>query len=167
MKKLALILACTSWSLTYAMTVTLPFELPWMNGGATATTYKSSDHSNGIFVVEAYFLGCPYCNNNAPAVNKLAQKFASEKRVQVLDVGIDKNESQYKEWIKRHKPNHPVLNDANRKLIRQLGTQGYPSTYVLDCKGNVVATTEGQWDAEAQADLEEAITNQLSKECSK
>ncbi len=123
-----------------------PFELQWMNHEVKGTMYKSADHRQGIFIIEAYFLNCPYCNDNAAKVNEMAEKFANEPRVQVLDVGIDKQDSQYATWIAKHRPNHPVLKDANRTLIKQLGTSGYPSTYVIDCHGKVVAKTSGAWD---------------------
>lgn len=127
-----------------------PVELPVMNGAGG--TYKMTDHPEGIFVVEAYFLTCPYCNQNAPKVNALASMFASDPRVQVLDVGVDRDDASYGTWIKKHNPNHPVLKDGNRKLIYQLGTSGYPSTYVINCKGKIVESTEGAWgDEEREA----------------
>jgi peroxiredoxin len=163
MKKLALglFLSLTS-TLAFAVT---PFELPWMNSDTHGAKFKMADHPNGIFVVEAYFLGCPYCNDNAPNVDALAKKFSDDSRVQVLDVGIDRSDSQYEEWIERHHPNHPVLKDAQRKLIRQLGTSGYPSTYVIDCKGNVVAKTSGEWGDEERQTIEDGVTKLQGETC--
>ena len=160
----ALLLA--SSSVASALTVT-PFSLPWMNSTTTPRgNYVSADHTNGIFVVEAYFLGCPYCNENAQNVNDLATAYENESRVQVLDVGIDRSPSQYDEWIRRHSPNHPVLMDASRTLIRQLGTSGYPSTYVLNCRGEVVYTGEGgPWEAAEKAAIKAAIDGLLAQEC--
>jgi hypothetical protein len=51
-----------------ALAVT-PFELPQMNHDTVGTLYKSADHKSGVFVVEAYFLNCPYCNDNAENVD--------------------------------------------------------------------------------------------------
>src|SRR4051812_23863865 len=101
MKNVVIALAIALSSSAFAVS---PFELPWMNADQGGATFKSSDYPTGIFVVETYFLGCPYCNDNAPAVAELTSKFSSDSRVHVLDVGIDKNDSQYKTWIKRHKP---------------------------------------------------------------
>jgi peroxiredoxin len=143
-----------------------PFELPWMNnGGAAAGTYRMSDHPHGIFVVETYFLGCPYCNDNAQNVDDLATKFSNDTRVQVLDVGIDRSDSQYQTWINRHHPNHPVLKDARRQLVEQLGTSGYPSTYVIDCKGNVVAQTSGEWGEDEKQTIENGVNQLVGQQC--
>jgi len=142
-----------------------PFSLPWMNAETTGTAYSSASHANGIFVVEAYFLGCPYCNDNAPNVNDLTDKYASSDRVQVLDVGVDRSDADYEEWIRKHQPNHPVLKDAQRVLIKQLGTTGYPSTYVVDCKGNVVYKTSGVWNSAKKAAIHKAVDTLLAVDC--
>jgi len=149
------------WLSTNAFAVS-PFELPWMNNQHGVSTFKSTDHPAGVFVVEAYFLGCHYCNENAQNVNDLADKYAHDKRVQVLDVGVDRQDSQYEEWIRRHRPNHPVLKDGNKKLIGQFGTTGYPSTYVMDAKGNVAYQGSGVWTASTKARIADAIDGLLT-----
>lgn len=163
MNKLVLFLVA-SWASVTAMAVD-PFSLPWMNATTANTTYSSSNYPNGIFVVEAYFEACPYCNDNAANVNDLASKYANEPRVQVLDVGIDRQDSQYQQWISDHTPNHPVLKDADRTLIGQLGTTGYPSTYVLDCTGKVIYSHVGEWDSGDETDVENQINSLLNSTC--
>ncbi len=165
MKQLKLCLVASLFSaMSFAVT---PFSLPWMNNTTGASTnYSSTDHPNTVFVVEAYFLNCPYCNDNAPNVDDLSSKYASEPRVQVLDVGVDRSASQYATWIQRHNPNHPVLMDAKRALIGQLGTSGYPSTYVIDCHYNVVKSTSGLWGSSTENSLMKAIDNALATDCS-
>lgn len=139
-----------------------PFTLPWVNGAENQTTYDSTTHKNSVFVVEAYFLRCPYCNDNAPAVNDLAADYADEPRVQVLDVGRDTSDADYAEWIRRHSPNHPVLKDTRRTLLTQLGTSAYPSTYVLDCNLQVVYSTVGAWSQSTARTLRRVIDEQLA-----
>jgi peroxiredoxin len=141
------------------------FSLPQMNHATPGTMYNSADHKDGVFVVEAYFLNCPYCNDNAPNVDDLADAYANEPRVQVLDVGVDRSDSQYKTWIAKHNPNHPVLKDDKRQLIRQLGTTGYPSSYVVDCQGTVRYKTSGVWNMTKEAGLKSAIDKALSEDC--
>lgn len=146
---------------TVASAAITPFSLQWMNGSGM---YSSANTPNGVFVIEAYFLNCPYCNQNAGNVNALAAEFSSNTRVQVLDVGIDRMDSQYATWIAKHKPNHPVLKDANRTLIRQLGTSGYPTTYVVDgATGNVVYETSGVWEADTKEEIRDSINELLTK----
>lgn len=138
------------YSLLLALAIVLPFELPEYLGH----TYRSEDHPSSVFVIEAYFNACPYCNYNAQNVNDLAFEYP---HVQVLDVGIDRKESDYAAWVKKHNPNHPVLMDGSRQLIRKLGTQSYPSTYVIDTQGQVVYETSGEWNSKQKKEIRSAI----------
>lgn len=121
------------------------------------TSYASEEYLDAVWVIETFFLGCPYCNDNAPRVNALKNYFQNDERVQILDIGIDKDDSSYTEWIRRHKPNHPVLKDSSRQLVKQLGTSVYPSTYVLDKNLNVVFKSTGVWSAKVEAQVKDAV----------
>ncbi len=141
------------------------FSLQQMNHLVPGTMYNSADHKDAVFLVEAYFLNCPYCNDNAPNVDDMAQSFANEPRVQVLDVGIDRSDSQYAAWIKKHAPNHPVLKDDKRLLIKQLGTSGYPSSYIVDCNGKVRYQTSGVWNMSKETSMKDKISEILKESC--
>ncbi len=147
-----------------------PFSLPWMNpppeaGSPGAVNYSSADNPNKIFVIETFFRLCGDCNNNEPNVNRLADHYKNSARVQVLDVGIDKKDRDYQLWIQKHNPNHPVLKDADQKLIGQLGTQVYPSTYIIGCQGQVAYSHEDVWTAEAEALIKSKIDALLETNC--
>jgi peroxiredoxin len=139
------------------------FVLPVMNG-QLGEVFDSSQHANKVLVIEAYFNDCPYCHQNAPKVDALAEEFAGEERVIFLDVGVDRNDHQYKSWIQKQNPNHPVLKDASRKLISQLGTKSYPSTYVIDCSGNVIFSTSGVWSFSVVERIANKI-NEATEKC--
>lgn len=149
------------FSLASLATTVSPFELPDMTN--QGKLYSSKTQNKKVFVVEAYFINCPYCNENAPNVNALAKKYASHPSVQVLDVGVDRKDSDYEEWIRRHEPNHPVLKDAQKKLIKELGTTGYPSTYVINAAHEVIYETAGVWGTEEEESLVQAIDSLLNK----
>lgn len=140
------------------------FQLPWMNPqNENQTTYNSQEYLDAVWVIETYFLDCPYCNDNAPRVNELKNYFQNDERVQILDVGIDKDTSAYAEWIRRHKPNHPVLKDSTRQLVKQLGTSVYPSTYVLDKNLKVVFKSSGVWGSKTEAQIKDAVEKAIGK----
>jgi len=141
------------------------FELPWMNHPVPGTTYSTFDHPNGIFVIEAYFINCPYCNQNVPFIKSLAADYAGEPRVQILDVGRDCRASDYQRWIQRHNPNYPVLNDCGTSVLGPLGTTGYPSTYLVDCQGRVRHQSRGLWRAEVAREFRRQIDLLLNESC--
>ena len=140
------------------------FQLPVMNG-EPGEIYDSLKKPNQVRVIEAYFNNCPYCHDNAPQVDALAEMFHVEQRVEVLDVGVDRKQSDYDAWIKKHRPNHLVLKDDGRKLIGYLGTKSYPSTYVMDCEGIVTYRTSGVWSSGTKKKIVEAVAEALKKEC--
>lgn len=142
-----------------------PFALPWMNHSMAGTTYYSLDYPDAIFVIEAYYRGCSACNANAPSVDKLAERYKNSPRVQVLDVGIDFEDTEYQMWIQTHNPNHPVLKDYKKQVVGPLGTQKYPSTYVLDCSGKVHYSSVGTWDASTQQAIQTAIDKLNNEIC--
>lgn len=136
--------------------------LPVMNGAPGEMFTPKSD---SVYVVEAYFNTCPYCNYNAKKVDALAEEFKDYPRLHVLDVGVDRKDSDYKSWIAKHSPNHPVLKDDSKVLIKQLGTKSYPSTYVINCLGTVVFQTSGEWSSKTVNKIREAVNSVLEMEC--
>ena len=143
----------------------ISFDLPWMNANEAGATYNTANNTGTVYVLETYFLGCPYCNDNAPNVDALAEEFAFDMRVQVLDVGIDQQDWQYEEWIRRHQPNHPVVKDVGRKVVKQLGTRAYPTVYVVDCKGNVAYKYEGAWGQSVKSTIRSKVKSLLAGQC--
>jgi peroxiredoxin len=137
--------------------------LPQMNHDVPGTIYQPNP--NGVTVVEMYFNTCPYCNDNAPAVDELAAHYGGSQRVQVLDVGVDKSDSDYQSWISKHSPNHPVLKDAQRQVAKAMGTKAYPSTYVVDCTGNIVYKTVGAWSKSTEKKIYDAVEQALEVQC--
>src|SRR5262249_27839096 len=81
-----------------------PFYLPWMNSTTGAKEYHSTDHPNSVFVIHAFWEGCEWCHTWEPKVNQIAEEYASNPRLQVLDVGIDKPDEAYSKWISAEKP---------------------------------------------------------------
>jgi len=142
-----------------------PVELPWMNAHADSPkkTFNTAELPHSIFVVEAYFNGCHWCNVNAPQVNQLAQEFEREDRVQFLDVGVDSQDSEYQNWIRHNTPNHPVLKDPEgAKLLGDFNIEGYPTTLLLDCHGVEKYRHVGAWGSDGADEVRAAIQRELT-----
>jgi hypothetical protein len=134
-------------SSTVVFAASIPnYDFPLKNGSTRDETYKMSDHPNTVFVFEAWGISCGYCNENAPVVDALAAEFASNPRVQVLDLGLDTDDSAFQEWIARHSPNHPVIQDVGRRVFNALKTSsGIPQVFIVNCKGEMVGNFVGTW----------------------
>lgn len=142
----------------------LPFSLPQMNHpDGVGTLFQTK--KNSVLVIESYFNTCPYCNTNADNVNQLAEEYMDHERVQVVDLGIDRKDSDYQKWINKHAPNHPVLKDADRKITNKLGTKSYPTSYVIGCDGTVFYKHVGEWGDDANLKVRYFIQQALATTC--
>jgi hypothetical protein len=142
-----------------------PSSFPVKNGDS-GQVYNMADHPNTVHVFESYGLNCVYCNQNAPAVDRLADEFKSNPRVRVMDLGVDRNDSDYAEWIRRHHPNHLVAQDVNRKVYNALHTEnGIPQAFVVDCKGTMHGNIVGAWDSSAEQRIRQLIASALTVSC--
>ncbi len=146
-------------------TTPAPIEMRWMNNQDPAAIYRSTNHPNAVFVVEAYFNSCPACNQNASKVDSLREHFDTREDVQILDVSRDCRMSDYQSWVSRHRPNHPVLNDCNMTLLGRLGTRVYPTTYILDCNLNLITSFVGVWSTDVYNRIINTVDNAVAAGC--
>ena len=133
-------------------------QLPWMNSpahdasGSSPTTRTASRCSRPIASPARY------CNQNAPAVDALADEYKADARVAVLDLGLDSSDRDYGRWIAAHHPNHPVVKDVNHTVFAALKQdEAIPQTFVVACDGTLVASTLGAWDDAAKQTLKDGI----------
>lgn len=151
---------------TAASAASIPmYDFPLKNGESRDEIYRMSAHKNSVFVFEAYRLSCGYCNENAPAVDDLAVDYSDNSRVQVLDLGLDTADSDYSEWIARHRPNHPVVQDTGRRVFNALKTSsGVPQVFVVNCRGEMVGNHVGTWNG-AEKKIRSFVNDALKTTC--
>jgi len=141
-------------------------DFPWMNGPSSDSRYALSDFPNRVHVWEAYSITCSWCARNAVQVKAMKAEFASDPRVEFIDLGLDSRDSDYVRWIQTHQPTYPVVKDVDRRVWTALSSQsGIPQTFVTDCSGRVVDRTIGYWDAAAKARLKAAIARAKTIVC--
>jgi peroxiredoxin len=142
-----------------------PFQLPWVNGPARDSVYSTTDHPNGVFVLEALQNFCPHCNNNVGAVDELYNKYKSESRVQVVDLDLDSDPGEIQAWLDKYHPAYPVVQDADLKVWNQIGADGIPTVVVMDCKGNIAYENSGEWDDQMKTEISQTIDGLLAQSC--
>ena len=125
-----------------------------------------SEHKNSVFVFESFADFCGGCHENAPNVDEFATEFATNPRVQVLDLGLDQVDSAYQAWVGRHHPNHPVLQDTARKVFNALRTDNLiPQVFIVNCRGEMVGNHIGEWDEAVKTKLRGDIAAALATTC--
>ncbi len=116
------------------------------NGGI----YDSNAYMGKPMVIEFFFNGCPYCNDNVVNVKRLTDEYYPSK-AQVVEVSVDDERSEYDRWIAKHHPITPVLDGSDEVLTRWFGVRGYPTTVVLDKNHNLLWKTSGVWNSATRA----------------
>jgi hypothetical protein len=139
---------------------------PWMNGPARDSRYDMAASGNKVHVFEAYSISCAYCNSNAEQVQALATEYGDNARVQFLDLGLDSADRDYTSWINRHQPTYPVVKDVGHAVWNALKQENsIPQTFVVDCRGELVDYTIGEWGNAEKAQLRQAIATALETTC--
>jgi hypothetical protein len=141
-------------------------KLPWKNGTDGNAQYFFGEHRGTVHVLEAYSLGCSWCNKNAPQVQAMATEFGDDLQVQFLDLGLDTRDTDYVRWIQTHHPMYPVVKDTGRAVFNALKSEdGIPQTFVLNCKGELVENTVGYWGDGEKAAIRAAIAKAKETTC--
>ncbi|CAH1189935.1 Thiol-disulfide oxidoreductase ResA [Paenibacillus plantiphilus] len=89
---------------------------------------------------------CPYCNEDAPKLVELQEKYRDKVNVYGINVI---NRDEYKEvaaYIDKHEITYPVLVDKKDEYYNYYGHAGFPSLFFVDRYGEVVDSIIGSAD---------------------
>ena len=114
--------------------------------GFTAETVEGGEVSVGEGDGEATMLvffatWCPHCNNEAPVISELEGQYED---LRVVMVGIDDRDDpgKVREFVERYGIEGPAIYQPSLGDTYQVS--GYPTTYVLNGDGEVVAAHSGE-----------------------
>ena len=148
MKWVMIVFLMMSANLVHASSIPTNLEFPVQNSATPGTLFRMADHPNGVFVFEAFTVACGSCGENADAVNRLAAEYKNNPRVHVIDLGQESVETRYREWVRRFKPNHLVVNDVESRVYDALRTINQtPQVFVVSCTGLMMGNFVGTWSS--------------------
>jgi thiol-disulfide isomerase/thioredoxin/sugar lactone lactonase YvrE len=138
---------------------------PELDGGAgwlnTAGPLRLKDLRGKIVVLDFWTYCCINCMHVLPELAKLEKKYAN----QVVVIGVhsakfdnEKDSEHIRKAILRYEISHPVVNDAEMKIWQRYDVSSWPTLYLIDPEGNLVARGSGEGLTEA---LDKAIANQI------
>ncbi|WP_248927805.1 TlpA family protein disulfide reductase [Paenibacillus hamazuiensis] len=82
---------------------------------------------------------CPYCNDDAPKIVSLYQKYKNEINIYGINLIHRENDpDDVKEYVSDYNIEYPVLFDDGGKLYRKYGSPGFPTLVFLDKNGKEV-----------------------------
>ena len=134
------------------------FANPWQTPDGKPA--NSENWRGKVLVINFWASWCPPCVEEMPALDRIAQEYAS-KNVLIVGIGID-SPSNIREFLQKTPVSYPIVLGGleGSNLSKQMGnTQGaLPYTVVINSKGKSIYTKLGKISEE---ELKKAINSAL------
>lgn len=132
----------------------------WLN---TAGPLRMKDLRGKIVLLDFWTFCCINCIHTLPDLAKLEKKYPNE----LVVIGVhsakfdqEKETEAIRKAILRYEIQHPVVNDANRVIWERYEVEAWPSLYLIDPEGNLIARGSGEGLYEA---VDESIAKLIKK----
>lgn len=102
---------------------------------------SAEDLKGKVVVLNFWFVACPPCRKEMPALNELAFEFARKTDVVFIAIAPDKK-WDLKDFIKTHPLAYHIIDDG-QVFDNRYGIHTYPTNVVLDKNGTVRFSDEG------------------------
>ena len=103
---------------------------------------------------------CGPCKEEAPALVKVANKLGDRVDFIGLNATSEDSREDAEAFVATYKITYPIVYDLEGKAIEAFQIVGYPTSFLISPKGNIVETFEGAYSEQAFID---AIEAQLKK----
>lgn len=110
------------------------FTLPRLDDGSPLSLASL----RGKAVVINFFTSwCPPCKVEAPALQRLYERYRQQG---LVVVGLDQEDfrADARRFARRYGLTFPVVHDRDKSMIGRFGVTGYPETYFVDRSGRIV-----------------------------
>jgi thiol-disulfide isomerase/thioredoxin/sugar lactone lactonase YvrE len=128
--------------------------LAWVN---TAGPVRLKDLKGKVVVLDFWTLCCINCIHTLPDLARLEKKYPNE----LVVIGVhaakfdnEKTTESIRKAVLRYEISHPVVNDAQMRIWEAYGANSWPSLFLIDPEGYLVARGSGEGLYEA---LDQAI----------
>lgn len=96
---------------------------------------KTKKLKGKVLVINLWFTGCAPCVAEIPALNQLVKEY-HDKDVVFLAVARDTKEKLNSQFLPAHQFDFTIIPGGD-DVIHKIGETGFPTTYVVDKKGNI------------------------------
>jgi peroxiredoxin len=128
-----------------------PSESTYFKTGTDFPPFKTSDIDNNkinlkegkgkITVLNFWFINCPPCRMEIPALNELVETFKGNDSVRFVGIALD-NKSSLQDFFKIMHFNYSIV-DNGRFLAEKYGIRSFPTHVIIDQQGKVYFHTTG------------------------
>jgi sugar lactone lactonase YvrE len=116
----------------------------WLN---TAGPIRMKDLRGKVVVLDFWTLCCINCIHTLPDLARLEKKYPNE----LVVIGVhsakfdnEKSTESIRKAVLRYEISHPVVNDAQMRIWDTFGANSWPSLFLIDPEGNLVARGSGE-----------------------
>lgn len=100
-------------------------------------TLTRDNFGGKILVLNFWASWCEPCVAELPSLNELHKRLGPKGLV-VLGISLDKNEANYKKFLKRAGVAFETSRDPEANISASYGTFKYPETYIMGADGKVI-----------------------------
>ena len=118
--------------------------LDWIN---SKQPLEMEDLRGKFVILDFWTYCCINCIQTLPELKKLEKAYPNE----LVVIGVhapkffgERDTENIREAVVRYEVEHPVVNDANTVIAKRYGVKGWPTLYVIDPQGYLVATHYGE-----------------------
>jgi peroxiredoxin len=126
------------------------FQLPDITG----SKLRLYDQRGKVVFLNFWATWCPPCRHEMPQMEQLFQAFRQRSFV-MWAVAMLEDRKQVAPFIKEQRLHFPALLDTQGEVGAQYAVMSLPTTYLIDCIGNIVGKAVGprQWGTKAMHTL--------------
>lgn len=115
-----------------------PAELKYL-GLSGSGLFKVNQIKAEVVIIEIFSMYCPYCQEEAPHVNKLYTSIetnpALRNKIKIIGIGINNSLFETDIFKKKYKVEFPLMPDGDFKLHKIMGEVRTPYFIVVNLKG--------------------------------
>lgn len=116
----------------------------------TVNDLKNKPHSlknyqGKVLIVNFWASWCPPCVHEIPSMTALKDKVGADV-FEILAINLGEPAEDIKTFLKAHPVNFPVLPDPTQKLAKDWKVFAFPTSYIIDKKGDIRYSVAGGID---------------------
>jgi len=121
--------------------------------------FDSSQYKGEVIYLDFWASWCVPCRASFPWMNEMRAKYA-DQGLNIVAVTLDQDKFLSRQFADEFKAEFTIGYDFDQKLSNQFGVKALPSSFLIDRKGNLVASHTGFNETQA-VEFEESIAKVL------
>jgi cytochrome c biogenesis protein CcmG, thiol:disulfide interchange protein DsbE len=105
-----------------------------------------ADYRGKVVVLNFWASWCEPCRDESPLLDRWHERISAGGRGTVLGVDVLDVTDDARKFVREYDLGYPMLRDGEGELLGRYGVIAYPETFVIDRRGQIVASRRGPVD---------------------